>query len=212
MTLGLFPLHVVLFPDSRLPLHIFEPRYRTLIRECWEGGSSFGIHLIDHGHLYPVGCRATVVEMVEEYDDGRMDIMVQGTGRVRLLEMRTSDKPYAVAEVDAMEDVAEPVTTELQQQCIDLYHEVLAIAYGSEGEAYTIRSAEPYLSFKIAPKCGLSLDQKQHLLELTSERVRLEVLHDHLSELLPTLRKADLVQRIVRNDGYLPAIDSDTTS
>lgn len=211
MTLGLFPLNLVLFPGTRLPLHIFEPRYRALISECREGGSPFGINLIENGHLHPVGCLTSIARVVETYDDGRMDIIVEGTGRYRVLEMTPAPKLYTVAEVAMIEDEDDPAPAALRQECLSMYHDIVAIVYGTEAPAHALEDQgdSATLSFLMAPKCGLSLDQKQHLLELTSERVRLEVLREHLAELLPTLRRADLVQRIVRSDGYMKAIGDD---
>ena len=82
--LPLFPLQVVLFPHSLLPLHIFEDRYKLLIRECVTEKTEFGINLVQDGTLADVGCTAVVTTIVRRYDDGKMDIVVQGRQRYLL--------------------------------------------------------------------------------------------------------------------------------
>ena len=76
--LGLFPLPLVLVPTERLPLHIFEPRYKELIGECIANDSEFGIVLAtDRGEAHDIGTRASVVEVLIEHPDGSMDIVVE---------------------------------------------------------------------------------------------------------------------------------------
>ena len=208
MTLGLFPLNLVLFPDTQVPLHIFEPRYRTLINECREGGSSFGINLVEHGHLHPVGCFATVAEVTEAYDDGRMDVIIEGTGRYRVLDVNETSRPYVVGEVEPIEDDLAPVDPTLITDCTELYNQIIDLVYGTDENIFDPESlGERSAAFLMAPKSGLTSEQKQHLLEMTSENQRLEILRDHLAEIVPTVRKAELIQRIVQSDGYLTAVE-----
>ena len=88
--LGLFPLPIVLLPTERVPLHIFEPRYRELIGECLETDREFGLLLTtDDGTVHQIGTRASVEEVLEELDDGRLNIIVEGRTRFRLLELTT---------------------------------------------------------------------------------------------------------------------------
>lgn len=209
MTLGLFPLNLVLFPHTRLPLHIFEPRYRTLTNECLERGSEFGINLREKGHLFPVGCMARVVSVTQRHSDGRMDIMVEGTRRYRLLEVRDGVQPYAVGEVAPVDDDEIPVDPTLLADCADLYNQIISLVYGNDLPPFNIENiGDRSAAYMMAPKVGLSLDQKQTILEISEENARLEMLRDHLAEIVPTIRRAETVQRIVSSDGYLPSIDS----
>jgi Lon protease-like protein len=75
--IGLFPLDLVLLPGEQRPLHVFEERYKELIGECLEDGVEFGLVLADEDGLRPVGTRAAVVEVLQEFDDGRMDVVVE---------------------------------------------------------------------------------------------------------------------------------------
>lgn len=206
MRLGLFPLNLVLFPHTRIPLHIFEPRYRTLVHQCMHEGSVFGVNLVEKGHLHQVGCTAKIVEITQEYEDGRMDIVIEGVDRFHLEALQDGEAPYFVGEAEIIEDADEPHDLMLVKRVAELYDQIIEIVYGSEGPQFErIASEQADPSFTMAPKCGLSLSQKQQLLELTSENSRLEVLLAHLEHLLPSIREAHVVQRIVRSDGYLPA-------
>src|SRR4029079_7905099 len=86
MEIGLFPLGIVLLPTEQVPLHIFEPRYRELIAECLEGEQPFGLVYADDDGLRRTGTLASVVEVVERFEDGRLNIVVEGGDRFRLLE------------------------------------------------------------------------------------------------------------------------------
>ena len=81
--IGLFPLGLVLLPTEQVPLHIFEPRYRELIRESLEREFPFGIVYADEDGLRQIGTLATVSEVVERFDDGRLNILVEGGARFR---------------------------------------------------------------------------------------------------------------------------------
>ena len=98
--LGLFPLPIVLLPTERVPLHIFEPRYRELIDECLETGGEFGLlFATDEGAVHEIGTRATVEEVLDELDDGRLNIIVEGRERFRLLEL-TSGRSFTTGLVE----------------------------------------------------------------------------------------------------------------
>ncbi len=206
MTLGLFPLNLVLFPHVRVPLHIFEPRYKELVRECLERGSEFGINLVEDGHMHPVGCAARVVEVTQRYPDGRLDVIVEGTQRFRLIELTGEDRPFATGSVENLFDDEEPLDALLVEKCLETYNTIVSLVYGAGAPTLTTDDLGLRPSFEMAPKSGLATDQKQRLLESSSENARLEMLYTHLSELLPMIRKAEAVQRVVQSDGYIRAV------
>ncbi len=92
-TLPLFPLGLVLLPGNHVPLHIFEDRYRVMIAECVENESEFGIVFGTDADFKPVGCAARVTDIVNRFADGRLNIVITGTDRIRLIE-RHNDKAY----------------------------------------------------------------------------------------------------------------------
>ncbi len=206
MTIGLFPLNLVVFPHTRIPLHIFEPRYKALMHECLERGLNFGINLIEDGHMHPVGCSVRIVDVTQRYPDGRIDVIVEGVERFRLLELKNNEHPFAVGEVEILHDEEHPADPALLRSCLETYNTIVALVYGQSGPTIAHGELGPRPSFEMAPKSGLSLEQKQELLEAPSEQARLELLHGHLQELLPMIKRAEAVQRVVQSDGYMRAI------
>ena len=101
--IGLFPLELVLLPGERVPLHIFEDRYRELIGECLADGTEFGLILEDADGLRQVGTSTGVVELVHNFDDGRMNVLVEGRSRFRVVEL-TDGRAFRTAEVEPLED------------------------------------------------------------------------------------------------------------
>ena len=90
-SLGLFPLHIVLFPGASYPLHIFEERYKELVTESLRQRQPFGINLVDGGRMFEVGCRVLVTRILKEYDDGRRDVVVTGSTRYRVTALRPNE-------------------------------------------------------------------------------------------------------------------------
>ena len=99
----LFPLNVVLFPGEQLPLHIFEPRYRRMVRECLDAKAPFGMLLALPNGVVRVGCTAEILEVVKRYEDGRMDIVTVGRCPFRVVDLLTED-PLLEGHVDYLED------------------------------------------------------------------------------------------------------------
>src|ERR1700710_1055346 len=102
--LGLFPLPLVLVPTERIPLHIFEPRYVELIAECIQIGGAFGpVLATGDGAVHEIGTRASVQQVLDTQEDGRMDVIVEGGERFRLLEL-TSGRSFTTGQVQAVVD------------------------------------------------------------------------------------------------------------
>lgn len=115
MQIPLFPLHTVLAPGIALPLHIFEERYRIMVRRCLDGSSPFGVVLIREGSelvrsggeqslsIAGVGTFAEIRE-ASRYSDGRWDLLAVGAGRFVIDTVRSDEQPYLVAEVEPLDD------------------------------------------------------------------------------------------------------------
>src|SRR4029453_9024805 len=99
----LFPLGLVLLPQERIPLHIFEDRYRTMIGECLENEREFGIIWLSDDRLKEIGWRARVDRGLEQFEDGRLNILVEGTSPFRLLR-RIEELPYPAGDVELLVD------------------------------------------------------------------------------------------------------------
>src|ERR1043165_8329289 len=101
--LGLFPLGIVLLPTEQLPLHIFEDRYKELIGECLENDAEFGLVYADDEGIRDVGTRARVAEVLTQFEDGRLNILVEGGERFRLDEL-TDGRSFTTGHVSAIDD------------------------------------------------------------------------------------------------------------
>ncbi len=199
----LFPLNVVLMPGAPLPLHIFEDRYKQMIDECLEAESEFGMVLADEGGTRNVGCTAKIVELVERYDDGRMLILVEGERRFKLNNVVSERKPYYVGEIEYIEeDEPNEDVSKLAEECVALLERVVeAATEGSVG----IEIEPPYrnLSFAIAGRIEFEIETRQQILELTSEKARLEKVKELLTGAAEKLEKDKEVREKSQMNGHL---------
>ena len=181
----LFPLEVVLFPGATLPLHIFEPRYKMMIRRCRDQKEVFGVVLAREEDLAPVGCTAEIMTLAKEYPDGRMDIVTVGKTAYRVIEV-FDDQPYLEASVEYLEDESNPGAAETQAQLVSLYQQCHTTIYGWTPEAPDLKPGRS-LAFHIAGDLPLDLEHKQELLEMRAESERQSRLVERLSAWLPQL-------------------------
>lgn len=198
----LFPLNVVLMPGAPLPLHIFEDRYKQMVDECLREESEFGMVFADEAGTRKVGCTAKIVELVERYDDGRMLILVEGSRRFKLNNVLTG-KPYYVGEIEYFEEEPEePDVQALAEECIALLERVVeAATEGSVG----IEIEPPYrnLSFAIAGRVEFEAETRQQILELTSERARLEKVKELLTSAAERLERERRAREKAQTNGHL---------
>lgn len=203
--IGLFPLSIVIFPESSLPLHVFEPRYKRLVNEALNDNLTFGINLVDAAQLYPTGCTVEITDVFRRYPDGRMDVAVTGRKRYSLRTLHEGDAPYYTGIVDYFDDESEEIDLQLHNSAIELYNELVAIVYPhSHSDLVVENSTFGAVSFFMAQKAGLDVLKKQELLEMKSENKRLKMLHEFFEGLLPDLRRKQKIQQVIMNDGYLP--------
>ena len=198
-SLPIFPLGVVLYPRERLPLHIFEQRYKDMVGFCLQEQQPFGVVLFDEGEMADVGCTARITEIVTRYDDGRMDIMVTGERRFKLLEVR-QEFTYTTASVELVRELDEPLQRDLTERAITQHMKLLELAG---------RTVRPSLyqdvrevSFVMAHNAGLTLKQKQRVLELSTENERIAYLVDHFEELIPRVEQMEDLKRKIQSNGH----------
>jgi len=198
--LPLFPLNVVLLPGADMPLHIFEPRYRQMVRECLEAKTAFGMLLALPNGMAGTGCTAEILEVTNRYDDGRCDILTVGREPFRVVELFTED-PLLRGEVDYLEDRTAPVNPRVSCELVELYetcHTLIFDDYPRDlGEA-----PETEVSYRIAAKLPMDLLWKQRVLELRSEAERQERLVAYLREWAPHLQKADTARARAATNGH----------
>jgi Lon protease-like protein len=182
----LFPLDVVLFPGTPLPLHIFEPRYKEMIGECLAQHRTFGVVRAVEQGLAEVGCTAEIVTVVKEYSDGRLDLVTEGRKRFELVRVN-QERSFLQAEILLIDDEPGTPLKEDTARAIQLHSDLLAIA----GARQDLSAADPLLlSFYLAGSLPLDLDFKQKLLSLRSEPERLILLISYFETIIPNLRRA----------------------
>ena len=197
--LPLFPLGIVLLPGEPVPLHIFEPRYKEMVRVCIDDDRPFGIVYASEKKLAQVGCTARIERVAARYDDGRLDIVAVGEQRFRVDEIYR-DLVYLSADVDAVEDDTPDDDTEARQAAIARHMKLLEMA-GEAPKPHRYDQSLP-ISFVIGRNAGLDLADKQRLLEMDSEADRIRYLSDHLGSLLVRLEKAREFRDLARGDGH----------
>ena len=179
--LGLFPLPIVLVPTERIPLHIFEPRYRELIDGCVENGEEFGFVLsTGDGAVHEIGTRAAVAQVLEVLDDGSMNIVVEGGERFRLLTL-TSGRSFTTGMVEPVDDEDEPAVEADVERATEVFQQLAAAAV------------------------DFAVDSKQGLLSMTSPRARMKALIGLLETALEAVRlELTLRERAGRNGKVAP--------
>lgn len=201
--IGLFPLNIVMFPESVYPLHIFEERYKLLINESIDEQTAFGINLLDDKKMYDVGCSCHISDVIKRYPDGKLDILAVGIKRYKLLNMIDGKKSYYIGEVDFFEDDETDFDYELLKNAVSLFNDIAsAITTVKIDEIVLDKLTTMKPSFYIAQKSGLSPQQKQELLAISNENQRLTRLLEHLDKLLPIIKDAENITRILKYDGY----------
>ena len=167
----LFPLGLVALPHELVPLHIFEERYKTMIGECLERDAEFGIVWLGDDGLKGVGCACRVEQVLEELEDGRLNIVCRGTRPFRLLD-RVEHLPYPAGVVEWVDDKDEDADETTLERARE--------AYGALVEQATDEPADPAKlaemdAYAMAATVDFGLDAKQGLLDLRSENARLRL-------------------------------------
>lgn len=200
--LGLFPLPIVLVPTERIPLHIFEPRYKELIDECIELGQEFGLVLATgDGAVHEIGTRARVAQVVELLDDGTMNIIVEGGERFRLLDL-TSGRAFTTGIVEPVQDDDEPPLSADVERALEVFSELAEV---SESDVDVPDPLSPLFDFELAARVDFAVEPKQELLSMTSPRARMAALVGFLDVALEAVRlELTLRERAGRNGKVAP--------
>ncbi len=198
--LPLFPLDVVLLPGTPLPLHIFEPRYKEMIRECLANNAAFGVVRALQEGIAEVGCTAEIVSVTKEYPDGRLDLVAEGRKRFEVLELNR-ERTFLQADVLLVPDEEELRTPppEDRARAIQLHLEILSLA----GAVQDLSAASPgALSYYLAGSLPLDLDFKQKLLTMRTETERIQAVAAYLGSIVPNLRRAARAREKAGGNGH----------
>jgi Lon protease-like protein len=198
--IALFPLNVVLLPGAELPLHIFEPRYRTMVKDCLAEKSEFGMLLSLPKGLARVGCTAEILDVAKRYDDGRMDILTVGRAPFRVVEL-FQDNPLLEGHVDYLEDRETPANPRVQRELVELFEACHTLIFDDYPKNLQSARLEE-LSYLVASTLPMELLWKQQILELRSEADRQERLVAYLREWAPHLQKREAMRQRAGGNGH----------
>ena len=205
----IFPLAIVVYPGEQLNLHIFEPRYRQLINECFATKKPFGIPAVIDDKINEMGTLVQVTAISQVYEDGIMDIKTEGLQVFRMLETihELPDKLYSGAIVN-YPDNDERGNRMLMNgivKGIKELHKLLNI------EKKFVKPDEELWSYDVAHHAGLSLIEEYELLQLLHELQRQEYLKRHLKKVIPVIAEMETLKERVKLNGHfknLKGLDS----
>jgi ATP-dependent Lon protease len=212
--LPLFPLDLVLLPNELLPLHIFEPRYRQMLKDIGLEKNLFGAiyfnkedTLAEKPPVDTVGCAAEVREL-QNLPDGRSNILSVGVIRFRLLDYVDTGDPYLVGDVEFFEDEDEDlnVLNPLADEVFRLFKRIAKAAHklsGERGRFPEIPQAEPQaLSFLVTAAFNLEPEMKYKMIEMRSTVERLERLREILRQTVGKMEESADIHKISQTNGH----------
>jgi Lon protease-like protein len=196
----IFPLGIVVYPGEQLNLHIFEERYKQLIKECFASSKPFGIPTVLNDKMAEIGTLVQITEIVEVYEDGRMDIRTKGVSVFKVLEVikEVPDKLYSGAIVNYPDNIDRKNVRMMQRivAAIRELHKLLKVQKDFK------KNDEELLSYDIAHHAGLSLQEEYELLGLLQEDQRLEYLKRHLNKVIPVVAGTESLKEKIKLNGH----------
>ncbi len=198
----LFPLGIVALPREEIPLHIFEPRYRELTARCFERDEPFVIVLDDAEGRREVACAVRIVRVLEQFADGRSNILLRGEGVVRIDAVHEVES-FATADVSVLEEPTEAAGDDLQADALAAF---AALSTTARHEAEP-PEAGPFLSYALAGRVELPAQTKQQLLELRDESERLRRVNLLLRSARRGLALTAAAQERARRNGRVRTAD-----
>ncbi|MBS1664275.1 MAG: LON peptidase substrate-binding domain-containing protein [Bacteroidetes bacterium] len=202
-----FPLGIVVYPGEIVNLHIFEPRYKQLVNECYKEEKPFGIPTVIDNRLNEMGTLVKIVEMVKVYDNGEMDIRTQGMRVFRTLELIKAipDKLYSGAIVNYPDNIEGPGKRDLMQRVVNAIRELHRLLKISKDFH---KPDEELSAYDLAHHAGLSIEQEYELLGLLQEIQRQEYLKRHLGAVLPVIAEMETLKERVKLNGHFKNLSS----
>ncbi len=200
LELPIFELPVVILPGELLPLHIFEERYKRMIGHCLQNAEPFGIVFRDEGgNAHRIGCMARVTEVLEQFEDGRMNVVVAGEQPFKVLE-RFEAGEYPAGEVEPIDASVDPEDEDPEAASVarEAFAELVQRVSGEPPDAGELEAED---SYGIAARVELPAETKQALLELRSEPDRMRMLGDALHALVGALARSREIAERARMNG-----------
>jgi len=202
----IFPLAIVVYPGEDVNLHIFEPRYKQLIGDCFEQKKPFGIPSVINNAVSEMGTLVEVKEITNVYENGELDIKSRGKAVFRVLEMinEVPDKLYSGAIVN-YPDNDEEGNRELMRKVVNGVKELHKLLNVTK----TFRKPDDELNtYDVAHHAGLTLEEEYEFLGLLQELQRQEYLKRHLSKVLPVVVEMEALKEKVKLNGHFRNLTS----
>jgi Lon protease-like protein len=200
----IFPLNIVIFPFSKIPLHIFEERYKKLINYCLDKKTGFGIVAQIKEELSKIGCYVEVTDVLQKYPAGEMDIIVAGKSRFLIKETTVHPDGYQMATIEEYNDLPVDINNSLLERLRSAFEGIInKVNFKLEDAFWEGYNKTEMKSFKIAEKSGLSIEQQQELLTIRNENNRIDFLLKHFKSLGKQLTENATLKALVMNNGYL---------
>ena len=203
----IFPLAIIVFPGESLNLHIFEPRYKQLINECFKESKPFGIPAVIDNKVTELGTLVKILEIVNVTDNGEMDITTEGTTVFRILETIKTipEKLYSGAIVNYPENPEDNGKPELMLRVVNALRQLHRLLHISK----EFRKPDIELNaYDIAHHAGLSLEEEYELLGLFREEQRQEYLKRHLTKVIPVIAEMETLKERVKLNGHFKNLSS----
>jgi Lon protease-like protein len=196
----LFPLDLVLLPGVPLPLHIFEPRYKEMIKECLDQNRHFGVIRGKNESLATIGCTAEIIHVLKTYPDGRMNILTEGKKRFEVLHLN-QERSFLQAEVFYLEDEGGVASGTDIDTALGLHQQIMQLA-GAQAERLETAEAGQ-LAYRLAGSLPFDPDFQQTLLEMNSEPQRIQAIISFFERILPVLQRNAHAKRKAGGNGHV---------
>ncbi len=196
----IFPLGIVVYPSENLNLHIFEPRYKQLINECYSQKKQFGIPTVIENRLQDYGSLVELIEVTKVDEKGEMDIKTRGSKIFRILEVikEVPDKLYSGAIVNYPE-TNEEGNRELMKKVMNSIRELHKLLKVDKDFK---KRDEEVKAYDVAHHVGLSLEEEYEMLHLLQERQRQEYLKRHLTKVIPLVAEMEQLREKIKLNGH----------
>ena len=196
----IFPLGIVVYPGEELNLHIFEPRYKQLITECYAAKKPLGIPTVIQNKMQEYGSLVEIIELTKTYANGELDVKTKGDKVFRILEIikEIPDKLYGGAIVSYPDNFEKgiPELIKVIMTSVRELHQLLKVDKDFK------KKEEEINAYDLAHHVGLSLGEEYELLMLTDERQRQEYLKRHLTKVIPMLTGMELLKEKIKLNGH----------
>jgi Lon protease-like protein len=200
----IFPLSIVVFPHENLNLHIFEPKYKQLIRECIEQKKLFGMPVVIDDKMQEMGTLLEILEISKEYESGEMDIKTRGNRIFRILEVIDSvpEKLYsgAIVNYPHNHEHGKRLVMDKLLDSIQKLHRLLNV------EKPLKKGASELWTYDVAHKVGLTISEEYEFLTLMNELQRQEYLKRHLAKVLPVVAEMESLKNKIKLNGHFKNI------